>query len=135
VHVQRVVMPASPVESWTVVGEDGAAVEPAERYLAYLTAIERSSNMTHVVTQEPAKLACCRNIRRFSRAVYRMGCSQRECFPRPRPLRRSLPFRADSLLDQIHAPLGLIGGDQLAGLGITSHAFTVGGSTAPSGAH
>jgi integrase/recombinase XerD len=44
VHVQRVVMPASPAESWTVVGDDGVPVEPVERYLAYLTAIERSPN-------------------------------------------------------------------------------------------
>lgn len=43
-HVQRVVMPASPVESWTVVGGDGVPVEPVERYLTYLTAIERSPN-------------------------------------------------------------------------------------------
>lgn len=43
-HVQRVAMPASPVESWTVVGGDGVPVEPAERYLGYLTAIERSPN-------------------------------------------------------------------------------------------
>jgi integrase/recombinase XerD len=43
-HVQRVVMPASPVESWTVLGDDGTPVEPVERYLAYLTAIERSPN-------------------------------------------------------------------------------------------
>jgi integrase/recombinase XerD len=43
-YVQRVVMPASPVESWTVVGDDGVPVEPVERYLAYLTAIERSPN-------------------------------------------------------------------------------------------
>src|SRR5438094_10595376 len=37
-------MPASPIESWTVVGDDGVPVEPVERYLAYLTAIERSPN-------------------------------------------------------------------------------------------
>src|SRR5262245_47481828 len=30
--------------SWTLLGDDGAVVEPAERYLAYLTAIERSPN-------------------------------------------------------------------------------------------
>ena len=30
-HVQRVVMPASPVESWTVLGDDGVPVEPVER--------------------------------------------------------------------------------------------------------
>ena len=42
--VQRVVMPASGRESWTLLGDDGAVVEPAERYLAYLAAIERSPN-------------------------------------------------------------------------------------------
>ena len=42
--VQRVLMPGSGRESWTVLGDDGAVVEPAERYLAYLTAIERSPN-------------------------------------------------------------------------------------------
>jgi site-specific recombinase XerD len=42
--VQRVVMPASPVESWTVLGDDAVPVEPVERYLAYLTDIERSPN-------------------------------------------------------------------------------------------
>src|SRR5258708_36024689 len=42
--VQRVVMPGSPVESWTVLGDDDAPVEPIERYLSYLTAIERSPN-------------------------------------------------------------------------------------------
>jgi hypothetical protein len=39
--VQRVLMPASSLESWTVLG-DGGPVEPIERYLAYLTDIERS---------------------------------------------------------------------------------------------
>jgi integrase/recombinase XerD len=42
VLVQRVLMPASGRESWTLLGEDGEVVEPAERYLAYLAAIERS---------------------------------------------------------------------------------------------
>ncbi len=42
--VQRVVSPASPLESWTVLGDDDAPVEPVERYLAYLTDIERSPN-------------------------------------------------------------------------------------------
>ena len=42
--VQRVVMPASLVESWTVLGDDDLPVESVERYLAYLTDIERSSN-------------------------------------------------------------------------------------------
>jgi len=38
-HVQRVAVPGSRVESWTVLGDDDV---PVERYLAYLTAIERS---------------------------------------------------------------------------------------------
>jgi len=39
--VQRVLMPASSLESWTVLGSAGP-VEPIERFLAYLTDIERS---------------------------------------------------------------------------------------------
>ena len=42
--VQRVLMPVSGRESWTVLGDDGEVVEPVERYLAYLAAIERSPN-------------------------------------------------------------------------------------------
>ncbi|MEV4902978.1 site-specific integrase [Citricoccus sp. NPDC055426] len=42
--VQRVVSPVDGVESWTVLGDDGAPVAPIERYLAYLTQIERSPN-------------------------------------------------------------------------------------------
>jgi integrase/recombinase XerD len=42
--VQRVVMPADGSESWTLLGDDGEVVEPAERYLAYLAAVERSPN-------------------------------------------------------------------------------------------
>ena len=42
--LQRVVMPVTGVESWTVLGDDGAVVAPAERYLAYLSALERSPN-------------------------------------------------------------------------------------------
>ena len=41
--VQRVLMPVSSLESWTVLA-DGGPVEPIERYLAYLTDIERSPN-------------------------------------------------------------------------------------------
>ena len=33
--VQRVVMPASSLESWTVLGDDDLPVGPVERYLAY----------------------------------------------------------------------------------------------------
>ncbi len=42
--VQRVLMPVSSLESWTVLGDDDVPVEPVERYLAYLTDIERSPN-------------------------------------------------------------------------------------------
>jgi hypothetical protein len=44
VHIQRVVMPVTGIESWTVLGDDGAVVAPVERYLAYLSALERSPN-------------------------------------------------------------------------------------------
>jgi nucleoside-diphosphate-sugar epimerase len=49
-------------------------------------------------------------------------------------MRLRLPFRADSLLGLVHTAPGLIGGDQLARLGVTMHAFTVGDSTVLSGA-
>jgi integrase/recombinase XerD len=42
--VQRVAMPASGAESWTVLGDDDVPVGPVEWYLAYLTGIERSPN-------------------------------------------------------------------------------------------
>ena len=50
-------------------------------------------------------------------------------------MRLRLPFRADSLLGLIHTAPGLVGGDQLARLGVTLHAFAVRGSTVPSGAY
>jgi integrase len=40
--VQKVIMPATGAESWTVLGDDWATVGPVEQYLAYLSAIERS---------------------------------------------------------------------------------------------
>jgi integrase/recombinase XerD len=43
-HVQRVAMPASRTESWTVLADNDVPVEPVERFLAYLTDIERSPN-------------------------------------------------------------------------------------------
>src|SRR5664279_1770757 len=43
-RVQRVVLPGSAGESWTVLGDDGVPVEPVERFLAYLASIERSPN-------------------------------------------------------------------------------------------
>jgi integrase/recombinase XerD len=42
--VQPVVMPGRGTRSWTVLGDDDVPVGPAERFLAYLTAIERSPN-------------------------------------------------------------------------------------------
>lgn len=42
--VQRVLSPVNAVESWTVLDGDGAPMTPIERYLAYLTQIERSPN-------------------------------------------------------------------------------------------
>jgi integrase/recombinase XerD len=44
VIVQRVVMPVSEAESWTVLRDDGSLVEPVESFLAYLAALERSPN-------------------------------------------------------------------------------------------
>jgi len=42
--VQRVVVPSSQFESWTVIGDEGAPVEPVERFLAFLSDVERSPN-------------------------------------------------------------------------------------------
>lgn len=42
--VQRVMLPASGRESWTVLGDDDAPVPAIERYLAYLSDIEKSPN-------------------------------------------------------------------------------------------
>ena len=42
--VQRVLMPGSPLDSWTVLADEGGTVVPIERYLAYLTDVERSPN-------------------------------------------------------------------------------------------
>jgi len=44
VKVQRVVMPVTGIESWTVVDDTWAPVASVERYLAYLAGIERSPN-------------------------------------------------------------------------------------------
>jgi integrase/recombinase XerD len=54
VLVQRVLMPASGRESWTLLGEDGEVVEPAERYLAYLAAVERLRDQLEAVVRVPA---------------------------------------------------------------------------------
>ena len=42
--VQRVVMPGSGAVSWTVLGADDVPIEPIDRFLGYLTGIERSPN-------------------------------------------------------------------------------------------
>lgn len=42
--VQKVVLPGSRRESWTVLHEDGRPLEPLERYLGYLSDVERSPN-------------------------------------------------------------------------------------------
>jgi integrase/recombinase XerD len=41
-RVQRVVMPVTNAQSWTVVDESGLPVPPIENFLAFLAAIERS---------------------------------------------------------------------------------------------
>ena len=43
-QVQRVATPTSRVESWTVFGDDDIPIGPIERFLAYLSNIERSPN-------------------------------------------------------------------------------------------
>ena len=43
-RVQRVLMPGSGAESWTVLDDDLSLVEPVERFLGYLASIERSPN-------------------------------------------------------------------------------------------
>ena len=43
-RVQRVLMPGSEAESWTLLGDDQVPVEPVERFLAYLASVEKSPN-------------------------------------------------------------------------------------------
>lgn len=43
-RVQRVLMPDSETESWTLLGNELVPVEPVEQFLAYLTSIEKSPN-------------------------------------------------------------------------------------------
>src|SRR4029077_9885333 len=43
-QVARVISCVSSRESWTVLGDDDVPVAPVDRYLAYLTDIERSPN-------------------------------------------------------------------------------------------
>lgn len=50
-RVQRLVMPVTGVESWTLMGDDAGPVDAAERYLAHLSAIERSPNTVRAYAQ------------------------------------------------------------------------------------
>ncbi|WP_327586815.1 site-specific integrase [Nonomuraea sp. NBC_00507] len=43
-RVQRVLMPDSEEESWTVLDDDQVPIEPVEQFLAFLTSIEKSPN-------------------------------------------------------------------------------------------
>ena len=43
-QVARVISPVSSRESWTVLGDDDSPVAAVDRYLGYLTDIERSPN-------------------------------------------------------------------------------------------
>ena len=43
-RVQRVLMPGSEAESWTVLGDDQVPLEPVERFLGHLASIEKSPN-------------------------------------------------------------------------------------------
>lgn len=43
-RVQRVLMPGSEAESWTLLGDDQASVGPVERFLGYLASVEKSPN-------------------------------------------------------------------------------------------
>lgn len=43
-RVQRVLMPESETESWTLLGDDHSPVGPVERFLGYLASIEKSPN-------------------------------------------------------------------------------------------
>lgn len=43
-RIQRVLMPDSGEESWTVLDDEQSRLEPVERFLAYLSSVERSPN-------------------------------------------------------------------------------------------
>jgi len=51
--VQQVVMPSSRRKSWTVLGGDGVPIGTVERFLAFLTDVERSPNTVAVGAVEP----------------------------------------------------------------------------------
>ena len=66
--VQRVAMPASRVESWTVLGGDDAPVGPIERYLAYLSAIEPACAVPGCVRPERKRGMCLSHRQRWMAA-------------------------------------------------------------------
>jgi Phage integrase, N-terminal SAM-like domain len=51
-RVQRVLMPGSGAESWTVLDDEHSLVEPVERFLGYLASIERSPNTIKAYTHD-----------------------------------------------------------------------------------
>ena len=51
-RVQRVLMPGSAEESWTLLGDDHVPVEPAERFLSYLASAEKSPNTAKAYTHD-----------------------------------------------------------------------------------
>ena len=56
-RVQRVLMPGTEFESWTVLGDDHMPVEPIERFLSYLASIEKSPNTIKAYAHDPGRSA------------------------------------------------------------------------------
>ncbi len=52
--VQRVAPSGSGLESWTVLGDDDCPIWPVERYLSYLSGIERSPNTVRASVWTPS---------------------------------------------------------------------------------
>jgi integrase/recombinase XerD len=64
-RVQRVVMPYSEAVSWTLLGDDGLPVGPAERFLAFLSSAGRSPNTVKSYTHDLKDwfcYLCCREV-------------------------------------------------------------------------
>src|SRR5262249_40166605 len=55
-RVQRVVMSESGRESWTLLGDDLAPVEPVERFLAFLASVEKSPNTVKAYAHDLKRL-------------------------------------------------------------------------------
>lgn len=54
-RVQRVLMPDSEFETWTLLGDDQMPVEPVERFLAYLASTEKSPNTPTRNARDPIR--------------------------------------------------------------------------------